>query len=200
MTPLELAESKINLKSAAIMLIDPSPRSMKILAQIFLGFEVTAPLMFTKAEDALAALQQKDVDLILVEAEMPGMDGFAFTRALRRSTLETNRMAPVIITSGHAPVGKIVGARDCGANFFLLKPLDPRGLLKRIAWIAATERAFIETKGYVGPDRRSQRLGPPPGTSGRRKDDLPAQVGDPTSPNLSQDDIEDLFKPQRAVL
>jgi hypothetical protein len=43
-------------------------------------------------------------------------------------------------------------------------------------------------------------LGPPPGEKGRRSDDLSAEVGMATTPNLEQDDIDALFAPKRVSL
>ena len=43
------------------------------------------------------------------------------------------------------------------------------------------QRAFITSKAYCGPDRRFQKLGPPPGTDGRRHDDLSLKIGEATN-------------------
>jgi CheY-like chemotaxis protein len=200
MCALKVSDAKIDLRSAVVMLIDPREHSMTVLSQILMGFEVNAPLKYARPEDALETLKSTAVDLILVEADMPGMDGYAFTRALRHSRLEPNRYAPVIIMSGHTPRNKVEHARDCGANILLVKPLNPQTVLKRIIWIAQSNRAFIETEDYVGPERRFHRLGALAGGQGRRKDDLPAEIGEASSPNLSQDDIDSLITPQRVNL
>jgi CheY-like chemotaxis protein len=193
-------DSKINFESASVMLIDPRPHSRNILLQIFRGFGVHAPLAHAGAAEAMVALKTTSVDLIVVEGDMADMDGYAFTKALRHSNLDPNRYAPVIITTGHTPQSKIKQARDCGANFVVAKALNPKTLLDRITWIAEVNRPFIEADGYIGPERRFQRLGPPAGMKARRKDDLTEDLGEATSPNLSQADIDKFVKPQRASL
>jgi CheY-like chemotaxis protein len=200
MAGLNVVDYRINLTSAVIMLIDAGQHSMNILSQIFLGFEVNVPLKFAKPEEALMALKHTAVDLIIVEADMPGTDGYAFTKALRHSSLESNRYVPVIITSGHTPRSKVASARDCGANYFLAKPLNPRTVLDRIAWVAEANRPFIETDGYIGPERRFQRIGPRAGAAGRRQDDLTSEIGEATTPTLSESVIDNLVKPQRVTL
>ena len=90
-------------------------------------------------------------------------------------------------------------ARDCGANFVVTKPLAPRVLLDRIAWLGRETRGFVEIgDGYVGPDRRFKAYGPPAGEAGRRRDDLPLEVGEAVESNMSQDDIDALMNPRRA--
>jgi CheY-like chemotaxis protein len=188
-------DSKVNFTTASIMLIDPRQLGMNVLLQIFRGFGVSAPLMHANAEDALAALKVTAVDLIVVEANMPGTDGYAFTKALRHSNFEPNRHAAVIIVAGHTPKSKIAQA-DCGANFVIDKALTPKKILDHITWIAELNRPFIEAAGYIGPERRFQRLRPPARLGGRRKEDLLEGLGAATTPNLTQ--VDNLVEPPMA--
>ena len=80
------------------------------------------------------------------------------------------------------------------------KPITPKVLLERIFWVAREDRAFIECDTYVGPDRRFKHEGPPPGTDGRRKDDLPPEVGEAQTPNMSDDEIANLMRPAKVQI
>jgi hypothetical protein len=66
--------------------------------------------------------------------------------------------------------------------------------------VAKEDRMFVETDSYVGPDRRFKREGPPAGMAGRRKEDLPMELGQATTPNLSQDQIDGMMKPMKVSL
>jgi hypothetical protein len=94
----------------------------------------------------------------------------------------------------------VTKGRDCGASFLVAKPIVPRVLLDRVIWVARENRVFIECSTYSGPDRRFKFVGPPPGTEGRRSDDLPLEVGLANTPNMSQDAIDSLLQPQKAQL
>ena len=96
--------------------------------------------------------------------------------------------------------GWIFKLRDAGSNYVVAKPITPKVLLERIFWVAREERAFIECDSYIGPDRRFKHEGPPPGTDGRRKDDLPAEVGDAQTPNMSDDEIANLMRPAKVQI
>jgi DNA-binding response OmpR family regulator len=146
----------------------------------------------------MRAAEGPPLDLIVCEAALPEQDGYDFLHQLRRARLEPNSFTPAILITAHTPKSQVLKARDCGANFVVVKPLSPRVMLDRILWIARENRAFIECDSYVGPDRRFQALGPPAGTEGRRKDDLPPEVGAAIDPNMSQSEIDDLMKPRRA--
>jgi CheY-like chemotaxis protein len=192
--------AKVDLTAATVMLIDPHPHGMSMLVSIFQGFDVRAPMKYVHPDAALAALKDTPVDLIVVEGEIPGTSGYVFTKALRHSGLEPNRHAPVIIVTAHALMSTVIEARDCGANFVILKPLTPKAMLDRITWVTKAPRTFIESPQYIGPDRRFQRLGPPFGMRGRRVDDVPADLGEATEENMSQADIDAMMPVQRITL
>ena len=91
-------------------------------------------------------------------------------------------------------------ARDVGANFVVAKPLSAAVLLQRVLWVGRDRRPFVNAENYVGPDRRFKFEGPPPGTEGRRESDLRQPIGAATEPNLSQEEVDVLVRPQRVSL
>jgi DNA-binding response OmpR family regulator len=192
------AITRINLEKANVLLVESTVQGMDIAVQILAGFGVRSPARAGSLDEAMRVCEGAPLDLIVCEPSLPGADGYDFVRQLRRSRLEPNAFAPVLLVSAHTPKSQVLKARDCGANFMVVKPLSPRVVLDRVLWIARENRAFIECDTYVGPDRRFQSLGPPAGTEGRRKDDLPPEVGAAVDPNMSQSEIDDLMKPRRA--
>jgi DNA-binding response OmpR family regulator len=145
-------------------------------------------------------LEEEPFELVVCDGDLPDGKAYDFVMHLRRSNLEPNRYCPVILLSGHTPSAYVAKARDCGANFVVAKPIRPMVLLERIVWVCQDNRIFVELDTYVGPDRRFQFLGPPPGMEGRRKGDREA-LGEASTPNLSQDEIDGVFvKPQKAQL
>jgi DNA-binding response OmpR family regulator len=136
----------------------------------------------------MARLQEEPFELIICDGDLPEGQAYDFVMRLRRSDLEPNRYCPVILLSAHTPSAYVAKARDCGANFVVAKPIRPMVLLERIVWVCGDSRIFVELDSYVGPDRRFQSLGPPPGVEGRRKGDRD---------NPGQDDLV-FDKPQKA--
>jgi hypothetical protein len=128
------------------------------------------------------------------------MDGYDFTRWLRRETPPPTRYTPVIMLTGHAAQSKVHKSRDCGASFVVTKPLTPSVLLQRILWLGADEREFVECATYVGPDRRVRNFGPPIGMAGRRAGDLSEHVGAASEANMDQSEIDMMMKPMRVQL
>jgi CheY-like chemotaxis protein len=190
---------RINLSSAEVLLADGQPESMEILVQMFSGFGVHTPRRCANAEDAMAVVRDRELELIVVDSTLPGMDGYEFIRWLRRSGGKPNCFAPVILITGHTRPSQIYKGRDAGANFVIRKPVPPLVMMQRILWVSKESRPFVDCPTYCGPDRRFRALGPPVGLKGRRHDDLSVEVGEATMPNLDQSDIDAMFQPKKAV-
>jgi two-component system chemotaxis response regulator CheY len=82
--------------------------------------------------EAMEKLLQTDADIIIVDVNMPQMDGISFVKALRR---QEPRLAsiPAIIASTEAGDHDKAAARAAGANHYLVKPLREDTLLRYIA-------------------------------------------------------------------
>jgi CheY-like chemotaxis protein len=186
--------TRINLEKASVLVLDDNGPSLDILSQVVSGFGVKQLQRAESVKDAQELVKTKTFDLIISDVQMPDVDGIEFINWLRRDAPENNRYVPVILVTGHTRGIDIFRTRDAGANFTVAKPITPKVLLERIFWVAREERAFIECDAYVGPDRRFKYEGPPIGMEGRRRDDLPDEVGDAQEANMSQDEINSLMK------
>ena len=169
-------KGRVNLEQAAVLLL-AGASSMELLTRVFQGFGVRQPARCADRFQAMELCQDQPFDLIVCDGALPQGEAYDFVAELRRSDLEPNRFAPVMLVQGHTPRDQVQKALDCGANFVVAKPVTPRTLLERILWIAQEQRPFIELDGYVGPDRRHKDVGPPGGPgAGRRKGDNAADL------------------------
>ena len=159
----------VNLGGAVTLVVDDSPFSLELTTQALMGFGMPVRYVCHSAPEAMEILKDHTVDLLFVDVEMPGMDGLELVSWLRRSGLDPNAFAPVIMTGGHVRKDKLNRVRDCGANFLLTKPFSATTLLERIVWTARDTRPFLEIGDYFGPDRRF-RSGSGPGGVERRAD------------------------------
>jgi CheY-like chemotaxis protein len=194
------ATTRINLAKVSVLIVDDSQQSLDIMGQVLSGFGVGSMVKCESAGEALKVIARQTFDFIMTDANMPTMDGYEFIQTVRRLPNQPNAHIPILLVTGHTRESQIMKARDCGANFVVAKPITPKVLLDRIFWVAKEDRMFVETDTYVGPDRRFKREGPPIGMAGRRKDDLPLELGAASTPNLSQDQIDGLLKPMKVNL
>jgi PAS domain S-box-containing protein len=95
---------------------------------------------------AVAAVHQGDFDLVLMDMEMPEMDGVAATRAIRRLD-ERVRHIPIIALTANAFSEDQQRCRAAGMNDFLPKPMSRDGLLAMVAkWSGGTPRGLGDMK------------------------------------------------------
>lgn len=204
MMPINLS-SRVNFKDAVVLVVEPNAQAIEIYSQVLMGFGTTRVLKTGAFEEAQRLARSVPLDLVICEGgpleseQAEVVEGYDFVRWLRRSELDPNAFAPVMLASAHTSQRGVARARDCGAHFIVKKPLVPGVLLDRILWIARANRPFVNCAAYVGPDRRFKNQGSPTGV-GRRSTDLSAEVGFASTPNMSQDEIDDLMQPQRIAL
>jgi two-component system chemotaxis response regulator CheY len=82
--------------------------------------------------EALEKLLLHPADLLIVDINMPKMDGLTFLRTLRRLPSQAAAI-PALVTSTEAAPQDRLAARQAGANFYLVKPIAPEMLRSFIA-------------------------------------------------------------------
>lgn len=190
---------RVNLTKASILLVDGSAHSLDVTSQILKGFGVAVVHRFSNLHDTNKFLSQRTADLLLIDPSIEDGAGYDCVCELRHSGRQ-NATMPVALICGHVHKSDVARARDGGANFVIAKPLAPTVLLQRLLWVARDKRPFVDCGSYVGPDRRFKFEGPPAGSEGRRAEDLKAPLGDAVEPNLSQDEVNAMLKPQRVTI
>jgi len=93
------------------------------------GFEVEQAINGIEAMEKVLA---RPFDLVIVDVNMPRMDGFSFLRTLRRSAAEVATLPALVITT-EAGEQDAEAARAAGANFYLIKPVSQLDLLRHAA-------------------------------------------------------------------
>jgi two-component system, chemotaxis family, chemotaxis protein CheY len=95
------------------------------------GYEVEEAL---NGLEALEKLQQSPVDLLIVDVNMPQMDGFTFLRVLRRQDLPVSAIPALVISTEAGPQDRDA-ARAAGGNFYLVKPISQETLIEYAAML-----------------------------------------------------------------
>ncbi|MDQ3224452.1 MAG: response regulator [Gemmatimonadota bacterium] len=107
---------------ARILIVEDSPDNMKLFRTILglKGHEVTG---LSGGEGLLDAIEEGSPDLVLMDIQLPGKDGFALLQEIRKSSLPAVR---VIALTAHAMTGDRERAMDAGFDGYITKPIDIR--------------------------------------------------------------------------
>ena len=105
--------------------------------------------------EAMAAISREAFDVILMDVQMPEMDGYAATRAIRAEEQRSGRHVPIIAMTAHAMKGDRELCLDAGMDSYISKPIDPSELYREVERFAPeTEAAGTEVTG-TRPDAGS---------------------------------------------
>jgi CheY-like chemotaxis protein len=134
------APRALSLKGKTILVVDDVDLNRELMLAMLSKYGCDVEL----AEDgvgALKALEVQSFDLILMDCQMPVMDGFAATRAIRSQASPAATM-PIVALTASAQPEHLARCRAAGMNDHLTKPLNPQALedvLQRYLGNAASE-------------------------------------------------------------
>lgn len=142
-----IAESK---KRDIALVVDDSPETLRLLTDALDGAGMTVMVALDGAA-ALRIVEQITPDIILLDALMPGMDGFETCRRLKRDSGLS--YVPVIFMTGLAETEHIVGGLEAGGVDYVTKPIVIVEMLARIrvhlanARLTQSARAALDVSG-----------------------------------------------------
>jgi two-component system cell cycle response regulator len=110
---------------APILIVDDNLSNTKLLAFLLTakGYEVRTA---ASAQDALAVLESFLPRLILMDIQLPGMDGLTLTKQLKADPRTSH--IPIIAATAYAMKGDEARAREAGCDGYITKPIDTRRL------------------------------------------------------------------------
>jgi adenylate cyclase len=122
--------------NARVLVVDDQPPNIRLLEAILTprGYDVRSA---SSGKEALEAIDAGDIDLVLLDIVMPGMDGYQVCREIRERP--ATAYLPVVMVTASGDEQKIK-ALEAGADDFLTKPVNQSELLARVASLARIKR------------------------------------------------------------
>lgn len=111
-----------------ILLVDDSKTMRNIQKSVLSQMGYTTVEEAGDGQDALSKVAAFEPDLILLDWNMPLMDGPTFVKAFRK----TGRQTPVIMVTTEAEKSRVLEAIKAGVNNYVVKPFTPAALTERI--------------------------------------------------------------------
>ncbi len=144
----------IDLSRINVLIVDTSRYSRSFIRSALQSFGVGQVMESADANEAMPILARHRIDLILADHGVTPDGGVEFVRGLRSQDGSVWQDIPVIMVSSLADMEKVLEARNVGTNEFLVKPVSPESLYRRVRTVLVNPRPFVRSPDYVGPCRR----------------------------------------------
>jgi len=113
-----------------VLLTDDSSTMRKIQKRVLAGMDITDVLEASNGKEALELISQHKFDFVLLDVNMPEMNGMETLKAIRGNP--DSAKLPVIMCTSVADKGQVMEAIKAGATNYLVKPFQPEDLQKKI--------------------------------------------------------------------
>lgn len=138
----------------ATVLVADDEKNVRLTVAEALASEGVRILTAVSGEDALQRLADEDVDVLLLDLAMPGVDGIEVLREVVRAAQDV----AVVVISAHGTVARAVEAMKLGAMEFLEKPFSPEELRQAVRQVLARQSNAaaelpVNGSGAQGPPR-----------------------------------------------
>jgi YesN/AraC family two-component response regulator len=137
-----------------VLVVDDEHYMRKVVRTLLMSVGVRT---IYEAADGIAGLdliRTMSPDVVIVDWEMPGLDGRGFIRMVRSPDTFPYPDIPIIMLSGHSERSRVMEAMNSGVNEFLLKPVSSKALADRLAVVLSNPRKLVRKGDYYGPEPR----------------------------------------------
>ncbi|MDO9459061.1 MAG: response regulator [Alphaproteobacteria bacterium] len=142
------------LKNLVVLIVDDHANMRKIVNTILHALGIQFVYEANDGADGFEAMRAYNPDIMIVDWEMPGIDGIEFTELVRKASDSPNPYVPIIFLTSYSDRKHVCRARDAGVTEFLAKPVSANAVYLRFMSIINKPRAFVSSRNYFGPCRR----------------------------------------------
>jgi PAS domain S-box-containing protein len=138
-------------RSLRILVAEDSPVNLKLVVRL-LEKRGHAVITAANGSEALRACDKHDIDVILMDVQMPDVDGFEATAAIRTKERATGAHVPIVAMTAHAMKGDRERCLKAGMDAYISKPIKAGELFETIEKLARTVKRRSPWSAAVGPE------------------------------------------------
>jgi CheY-like chemotaxis protein len=142
------------LEALKVLIVDDEHAMRKVTRSLLQAIGVTNIHDANDGRSGLEAVCTLAPDVVILDWEMPGLNGPEFMRRVRSPHDFPMPDVPVIMLTGYGERSRVVEAVRLGVNEFLLKPVSSKALLARLVAVLTNPRQMVRRGDYYGPEPR----------------------------------------------
>jgi len=142
-------DGRAALRSLNILVAEDTPFNQKFIRRLLDSWNCR-PTVVENGRLALDALAKQDYDLVLMDVQMPEMDGLTATTRIRQQERDGDRHIPIIAMTAHAMKGDRERCLESGMDDYVPKPISAASLLEAINRVMPLEKGTPPDTGIKG--------------------------------------------------
>lgn len=128
------------LAEITVVVVDDEHYMRKVVRTMLTGFGVRNIHEASDGPSGLELIRSINPDVVIVDWQMPGLDGNGFVRIVRSPQYFPYPNVPIIMLTGHGEKSRVIEAIKSGVNEFLLKPVSSKALQDRLVSVLLNPR------------------------------------------------------------
>ena len=149
----------VNLPPLAILVAEDNVMNQKLLIEM-LSQQGHAVTIAADGRETLARLAEGDFDMVLMDVQMPNMDGFEAAGIIRRREQGTGKRIPIVAVTAHAMKDDRRRCIEAGMDEYVSKPIRPQALRAAIEQALRVSGKGARPEGVAPPTASKTPCGP----------------------------------------
>src|SRR5262249_8136526 len=145
---------KAMMEQIKVLIVDDEYYTRKVIRTLLLAMGCTKIYEAKDGASGLEAISAIDPDIVLLDWEMPRIEGPEFVRRVRSPGVFPLPNVPIIMLTGQGERSRVLEAVRLGVHEFLLKPVSSSALQARILSVLTKPRTMVKRGDYYGPEPR----------------------------------------------
>jgi two-component system, chemotaxis family, chemotaxis protein CheY len=134
-----------------VLVVDDEHYMRKVVRTLLMSIGIRTVYEAPDGPAGLELIRNMAPDVVIVDWQMPGLDGASFVRMVRSPDTFPFPDVPIIMLTGHGERSRVIEAVQIGVNEFLLKPVSSKALQGRLLSVLTKPRPIVQSSGYYGP-------------------------------------------------
>jgi len=155
-TSLEMKAFEARLATCKVLVVDDEHYMRKVVRTLLMSIGIRNIYEAVDGPSGLEQIRSAEPDVVIVDWQMPGIDGASFVRMVRSPDTFPFPDIPIIMLTGHGERSRVLEAIEVGIDEFLLKPVSSKALKDRLVAVLATPRPMIWSGNNYRPAPRKQ--------------------------------------------
>jgi two-component system chemotaxis response regulator CheY len=152
--PIDTKAPAAHFATIKVLIVDDEHYMRKVVRTMLVGIGVRTVYEAADGPAGLESIRSLTPDVVILDWEMPGLDGTGFARMVRSPQTFPYPDVPIIMLTGHGERSRVIQAIQSGVNEFLLKPVSSKALQDRLVSVLTKPRDVLSAGDYYGPRPR----------------------------------------------